>query len=350
MSGYDMKFADAIIRDAELDNIIDADDEDAIIDQIEKHTVDEAADPFIKDVVKNDSIENGAEGLGDDIGTKHASKGAEAPKDDSSDAPIVKQERSDTGKSPIIDNAPRTQTNAEADERKLNDEIEKVANKVDKMEIEKENYFDNFDQAQNALLDEAEEDIAAAQAMADELNTLSAPTAEEIADDVDAATGLDTPIPTSPSDVPIGDCGNKDSVLSVGEGKLEDLVVGDHADSNIQDGGMVKDFKNAGENGESTVKDGQDLAVGDHADSTVADEKKVTDFMNNTEDHEVTTDDSFKEEASVSSSEDLVDELEDEDIEEIEDDTEVDKDAEQIAKDLADDEDEEDDLLDQLLD
>ena len=350
MSGYDKKFDAELIRDAELDNIIDADDDDKIIDQMEKYTVDEATDDvFVKDVVDTSSVENGAKGLGDDIGTNHPSKGAEAPKNDSSDEPIVKQERSDTGKSPIIDDAPKSQTNADADERNLNDEIEKAGNKVDKMEIEREEYFDNFDKAQNSLLDEADEDILSAQNIPEEINTLSAPSEEDIADDVDAATGLDTPIPTSPNDIPIGDNSNNDSVLSVGEGKLEDLIVGDHADSTIKDGGMVKDFKNPGENGKSTVNDGQELAVGDHADSSATDGKMVKDFMNNVEDHEVTTDDSFKE-ASVSSSEDLVDELEDEDIEEIEDTTEVDKDADAIAKDLADDEDEEDDLLDQLLD
>lgn len=351
MSGYDKRFDKELIRDSELDNMIDADDDDMVIDQMEKYTVDEATDDvFIKDVVDNTSIENGAKGLGDDIGTNHPSKGAFAPKNDSSDAPIVKQERSDTGKSPIIDDAPKSQTNADADERNLNDEIEKAGKKVDKMEIEREEYFDNFDLAQNSLLDEADEDIAFAQGVPDDVpNTLSAPSEEEIATDVDAATGLDTPIPTSPNDIPIGDCDKGGSVLSVREGKLEDLIVGDHADASIKDGGMVKDFKNPGENGKSTVNDGQELAVGDKSDSTAADGKMVKDFMNNVENHQVTTDNSFKE-SSVSSSEDLVDELEDEDIEEVEDETEVDKDADTIAKDLADDEDEEDDILDQLLD
>lgn len=351
MSGYDMKFADAIIRDAELDNIIDADDEDKIIDQIT--CTNEAEDPFIVDHIDNTSIENGAKGLGDDLGTKHATKGAFAPTKDSSDAPIVKQERSDTGKSPIINNAPRTQTSAEVDERNISDEMMKNGNKVKKMELEMEQYTDKFDKAQDSILEDADNDIAAAQSIVDKLGVVAAPNAEDVADDVDAATGLDTPIPTASTDIPIGDDSNtpapaENSVLSVGEGKLEDLIVGDHADSTIKDGKMVTDFNNAGENVKSTVNDGQDLAVGDHADASAKDGKMVTQFNNDEEDGK-NTDDSFKE-ASVSSSEDLVDELEDEDIDEVEDNTETDKEADRLAKDLADDEDEEDDLLDQLLD
>ena len=378
MSGYDMKFAKALIQDADFDNMIDADDDDAIIGQINNEAV---GDEFIKDKVDFSSIENGASGLGDDLGTKHPSKGAEAPSVESShQSTVVKQTPSIEAKN-VIDHKADEQKDDNPNPEKILDTMDKVDH-PDHFEIKRE-AVDNFDAAKNSLLEEAEDDIAIEEGDLDagdpEINTLSAPDAEEIAPDVDAATGLDTPIPTSPSDVAIGDQ-SKESVLSVGEavvaamgdslsdemkakllnefvepiteGKFKDLAIGNDAEGSVSDGNpdkiKGKDFLNVGEDRKNTSKDGQDLAVGNNAEGGVTDGNpdKIKDFLVKEEDRKA-TDDDFKEAAEISKNEDLVDDLEDEDIDFVEDN---DASADKLASDLANEEDEEDDILDQLID
>ena len=379
MSGYDQKFAKALIQDADFDNMIDADDDDAILAQINNEAV---GDEFIKDKVDFSSIENGASGLGDDLGTKHPSTGAEAPSVEAShQSTVVKQTPSIDAKN-VIDHKVDGQKDNNPDPEKILDTMDKVDH-PDHFEIKRE-AVDNFDAAKNSLLEEAEEDIAIEEGDLDsadpEINTFSAPQPEEIAPDVDAATGLDTPIPTSPNDIAIGDGKDQEvnSVLSVGEavanmmgdsiseevrnkllkeftqpmteGKFEDLAIGNNAEGSVKDGNpdKINDFLNVGEDRKNTSKDGQDLAVGNNAEGSVKDGNpdKINDFMVKEEDRKA-TDDDFKEAAEISKNEDLVDDLEDEDIDFVEDN---DASADKLASDLANEGDEEDDILDQLID
>lgn len=376
MSGYDKKFDDALIKDADFDNMIDADDEDAIIAHINNEAV---GDDFIKDVVDVTSIENGPKGLGDDLGTKHPSKGAEAPTADSSHETTVVGQKDSKDVSEVINHKVDGQKNDNPDPEHIAAEMDKV-DKPDHFEIKREDApIDSFEAAKNSIIDEAEGDAALNEEEIEASIAGTPASLEDIVDDVDAATGADTPVDTSPNDIPVNDGYSKESVLSVGEaviatlgadnisenmkaklleqfnmpsdviteGKFKDLAIGDHAEAPVKDGnvGKINDFMNVGEDRKDTVKDGKDLAVGNNAEGSVKDGGMVKDFLVDKEDRKG-VDDDFREAAKISNKEDLVDELEDEDIDFIEDNNAT---ASKLAAELADEEDEEDDLLDELL-
>ena len=162
MSEYSMTFAKKLVEDETFDTIFGAEEDDRLIDCILKED-----DEFIKDERDTDKIEDGTgaigkgDGLGSDIGEDHETKGADAPKEDTSDQDIIGKEGGETfkkgGQLNAGDNAQGTDMK---DGSTVSGDLHVAGDSAD--ETDKA-----FEEAFNALMEEADNDIKAADELED---------------------------------------------------------------------------------------------------------------------------------------------------------------------------------------
>ena len=237
------------------------------------------SDEAIDDVRDASGIEDGTgamgdgEGLGSDLGTDHASTGAEAPKDDTSDAQVIAKADGEELKNDQLNSGDNAQgdvkdagqvdpANARPEgdcQAAVDGEFGKTAamddSKVEKIEDLKE--ADSFEEAYNALLQELEEEGLGADA-ADPAGVADAPVPAAVAD---------SQTPELPEEVPANDGVPADEVeadydavdaLDVDDDdeddSIMDTLVGEEA--NVEDAAETRDT--------SAVEDKKEDNLGDN--------------------------------------------------------------------------------------
>ncbi len=173
MADYAIPFSDKLLDDEAFDTIFGGQEDDELMGSVMKES-----DEFNDDVRDTSAIEDGdpelgeGEGLGSDLGTDHASKGAEAPKADTSDQDVIAKDNGETLKQDQLNSGDNAQGKID-DAGQVNDfrpegdcqgavdcGFGKTApmddNKVEDIEGFKE--ADSFEEAYNSLLRELEEE------------------------------------------------------------------------------------------------------------------------------------------------------------------------------------------------
>lgn len=352
MSDYSIPFSDKLLDDESFDTIFGGQEDDELMGSVMKE-----ADEFNDDVRDTSGIEDGTgalgkgEGLGSDLGTDHASKGAEAPKADTSDQDIIAKDGGETLKQDQLntgDNAQGAKKDGGMvndfrvegeDQKEADDDFGKTApmsdDKVENIENFKE--ADSFEEAYNNLLKELEEeglgvDPADPAGVANPDSPASSEAVPPVVADSETPE-LPEEVPAVTPDAPAGDMVDALDLEDDDDedDSIMDTLVGEEANVNdvaeTRDNGAVEDKKedNLGDDlgpdssheskgGDAPAddtsdekviekKDGEDLKgdqlnSGDNAQGKVADGGQVDDFRPEG-DTQAAADDSFGKQAPL---------------------------------------------------
>lgn len=350
MSDYSIPFSDKLLDDESFDTIFGGQEDDELMGCVMKE-----ADEFNDDVRDTSGIEDGTgalgkgDGLGSDLGTDHASKGAEAPNADTSDQDVIAKDGGETLKQDQLNTGDNAQGGKKdggmvkdfrvegEDQKESDDDFGKTAamsdDKVENIEGFKE--ADSFEEAYNALLKELEEEGLGADP-ADPAGVANPDSPASPVAVPPTVADSETPelpeeVPAVTPDAPAGDMVDALDLEDDEDDSIMDTLVGEEANvddvAETRDNGAVEDKKedNLGDDlgpdssheskgGDAPTDDTSDNAViekkdgeelkgdqlnsGDNAQGKVADGGMVKDFRP-TGDCQGAADDSFGKQAPL---------------------------------------------------
>lgn len=241
MSDYSTPFSDKLLDDESFDTIFGGQEDDELMGSVMKES-----DEAIVDDRDASGIEDGVgapgagSGLGSDLGTDHASKGAEAPKDDTSDQDVIAKDNGEQLKNDQLNTGDNAQGSDIKDGGQVNPadvrpegdcqgavdtEFGNTAPMEDKKVENIENFkeAETFEEAYNALVKELEEE-----GLADPADPAG------VADEVPAEV-VDSETPELPEEVPANDGVPADDVEAEYDDAVDALDSDEDEDDSIMD-------------------------------------------------------------------------------------------------------------------